>query len=212
MIRINLLPVRQAKKREYGRQQLILFVVLILLEGAVFYMLHNTKKQELDSLRGHITEMEQEATRRDELIREIATIDQQISRIDQNTNRVRSLMQGRIGPGAVLDDLRFMLLEPRNPVEEIEQDERAFNNVDPRGIWIERLTVSQGNFSMSGVAVSHSAMAEFMHRLDTAPRDLRPFFVRPQLSNYRTDSDPYFGEVKRFEISGGVRYQRMALH
>ena len=50
MIRINLLPVRQARKRETGRQQLVLFLFLVVLEVVVLYLVYNTKKQELNTI------------------------------------------------------------------------------------------------------------------------------------------------------------------
>ncbi|MFL5279166.1 MAG: pilus assembly protein PilN, partial [Myxococcales bacterium] len=50
MLHINLLPVRAAKKREFGRQQLVLFVLLLVLAGIGNYFVYNRFESELRSL------------------------------------------------------------------------------------------------------------------------------------------------------------------
>ena len=212
MIRINLLPVRQAKVREYGRQQLVLFLVVIVLEMVVLYMVYKTKNEEVGGLNEAIAEMQQSTARVGEVEAEIGRLQADLARINNETNMVRDLEAGRVGPGAVMDDLKFIMNPPTNRAEEIAQNERGFSpTADPREVWINRLIINPQSFDMSVTALSHSAVAEFLLRLETHPRDLAGFFVRPQVSNYQTGTDPFFGEIKSLSITGAVQYQRMEL-
>ena len=212
MIRINLLPVRQAKKREYGRQQLVLFLVVILLEIVVLYMVYKTKNEEVDGLNEAIAEMQQSTTQVGQVEADIGRLQAELTRISRDTDMVRNLEANRVGPGAVMDDLKFLMNPPTNRAEEIAQNERGFSpTADPREVWIENLTINPQSFDMQATARSHAAVAEFMLRLETHPRDMAGFFVRPQVSNYRTTRDSFFGEVKQMTITGGVRFQRMEL-
>ena len=212
MIRINLLPVRQAKKREYGRQQMILVLVVVLLEMVVLYMVYKTKNQEVSGLNEAIQEMQQSTARVGEVEAEIGRLQSELARINREADMVRELEAGRVGPGAVMDDLKFIMNPPTNRAEEIAQNERGFSpTADPRDVWIDSLTVNPQSFDMRVTARSHSAVAEFLLRLETHPRDQAGFFVRPQVSNYQTGRDTFFGEVKNLTIAGALQYQRMEL-
>ena len=212
MIRINLLPVRQAKKREYGRQQMVLLMVVIMLEIVVLYMVYNTKNQEVSGLNEAIQEMQQSTARVGEVEAEIGRLQSELARINRDSEMVRELEAGRVGPGAVMDDLKFIMNPPTNRAEEIAQNERGFSpTADPRDVWINSLNINPQSFDMTVTALSHAAVAEFLLRLETHPRDQAGFFVNPQVSGYRTGRDPFFGDTKTLTIAGGVQYQRMEL-
>ena len=54
MIHINLLPVRAAKKREFGRQQLILFALILVGAGVGNYLWWKAENDNLNSLNQRI--------------------------------------------------------------------------------------------------------------------------------------------------------------
>ncbi len=212
MIRINLLPVKQAKKREYGRQQLVLFVVLIVLEFVVLFMIHQGKQLEVDNLNQTIAEIQADTTSIEQIQSEITSIRARMAQIQRETQIVEDLRANRIGPGAVLDDLKYIMNSPTSEVEIREQSDRGFNTAaSPNNVWLTSLTVNPGSFSMVVTALTPEDVAEFLLRLETSPRDMQGFFVRPQLSGYRTGIDTFYSGVKHFTIAGGIRYQRMEL-
>lgn len=212
MIRINLLPVKQAKKREYGRQQLVLFAVLILFEFVVLFMVHQGKQLEVDNLNETIAEIAADTTSISQIQQEIASIRARMAQIARETQIVEDLRANRIGPGAVLDDLKYIMNAPTSEVEVREQSDRGFNTSgSPHHVWLSSLNVSASSFSMVVTALTAEDVAEFLLRLETSPRDQQGFFIRPQLSGYRSGTDTFYPGVKHFTIAGGIRYQRMEL-
>lgn len=209
MIRINLLPVRQARKREYGRQQLVLFFFLIVLEVVVLYMVYGSKQEEFTELEQDITEKQAQIAQVDEIRDQIDGIDRELNRIHSESEMVRDLEANRIGPGAMLDDLKFILNNPSNTEDEREHVARRFGPNDPEQVWVDSLTITPNNFAMAGTALTPDAIAELMFRLETAPPELRGFFIDPDLADWRTERDSLFGRVWSFEINGRVRFQRM---
>jgi len=95
MIFINLLPVRAAKKREFGRQQLVLFVLLLVLAGIGNYFVYNRFESELRSLDKQIVDTRAEIAQLEKTIGEVKSIKED--------------KKGRTGPVKVLDELATII-------------------------------------------------------------------------------------------------------
>ena len=211
MIRINLLPVRQAKKREYGRQQLVLFFFLIVLECVILWTVLGSRRTEFEDIQRSIADIQESSSELDTLNAQIEQLRSEQATLSSIDDMLNDLESNRIGPGAVLDDLKYILNPPRTQVAEREQRDRGFEtHLDPTGVWISNLTVEPNYFELRGTALDASLVAEFLLRLETHPRDAEGFFDDSELTNYRTSDDTFFGPVKQFTIEGGVRYQLMA--
>lgn len=210
MIRINLLPVRQAKKREYGKQQLVLFFFLVILEAVILYSFYSARQEEVASLDQRITDLEQAVAEVPDLENQQTQLQAQIAQRRATREMLANLQSNRIGPGAVLDDLMYVLNSPENQVEDRAQRDRGFEtHLRPEGIWLESITVEPTFFEFRGKAIDHNLVSEFMQRLETSPREADRFFNRPNLESYTTEEDPFFGSIRRFVVTGGVNYQRM---
>ena len=212
MIRINLLPVRQARKREYGRQQLVLFFFLIILEVVILWTVLGTKRVELDSLIRSVADLQDASNEIAGLNSQIEELRSQEAQLGTIDSMLTDLQSGRIGPGAVLDDLKYIVNPPRTQISEREQRDRGFEtHLDPSGIWLSHITIEENYFEMDGIAQDAALVAEFLLRLETAPRYSEGLFLNPELTNYRTTEDTFFTEpVKAFSIQGGIRYLLMA--
>src|SRR5688572_23494630 len=105
MIRINLLPVRAVKKREMGRQVLVLGAGVLLLTfvlNVVWWLDRNStrnKNQErLDATQARITELEK-------VIGEVNNINRRKREVEEKLRVLEELRKGRSGPVRMLDAL-----------------------------------------------------------------------------------------------------------
>jgi len=89
MIFINLLPVRAAKKREFGRQQLVLFVLLLVLAGIGNYFV--------------------EIAQLEKTIGEVKSIKEDKKALEDKLKILDTLKKGRTGPVKVLDELATII-------------------------------------------------------------------------------------------------------
>src|SRR5256885_3445412 len=105
MIHINLLPVRAAKKREFGRQQLVLFVLLLVLAGIGNYFVYNRFESELRSLDKQIATTRAEIAQLEKTIGEVKSIKDDKKALEDKLKILDTLKKGRTGPVKVLDEL-----------------------------------------------------------------------------------------------------------
>src|SRR3954466_11269756 len=140
MIRINLLPVRAAKKREFGRQQLLLFVLLLVLAAIGNYFWYGRVSNELSSLDKQITSTRAEIAQLEKTIGEVKSIKDDKKALEDKLKILDTLKQGRTGPVKVLDEL---------------------SSVMPEKVWLLDFVEQAGGVSMIGQASSYEDLSIF---------------------------------------------------
>ncbi len=169
MIRVNLLPIKQARRRSQGRAQLFLFAGLIIVEVLAlfaFYLVvsedRDAKQTEVTALQEQRREIEQEVSEAERLQEEKAALEAQLAVLQELEAR-------RIGPVRMLDEIQAMLSPPRNEEERVTQLRRGWNvDWDTRRLWMEQFNEGGGEFQLNGFAGSHDDVAEFLQRMTTA--------------------------------------------
>jgi len=144
MIHINLLPVRAAKKREFGRQQLVLFVLLLVLAGIGNYFVYNRFESELRSLDKQIDTTRKEIAQLEKTIGEVKSIKEDKKALEDKLKILDTLKKGRTGPVKVLDELA---------------------SVVPQKVWIVDFNEQGGNVTMTGQATTYEDLSAFSKKL-----------------------------------------------
>ena len=145
MLKINLLPIRQLKKRTKARNQLFLFflifcVVLALL-GATGVLL----AAKITELNEDIVAKTNEKKSFDKVVQEIADLEKR--RLDLN-NKIKIINQLKTDSSLTVHVL----------------DEVA-NIIDNKRMWITSIKQSGGSLALSGYALDNKTIAEFMENL-----------------------------------------------
>jgi len=145
MIRINLLPLKAAQKRERLRNHLAAFVVSILLTlslcaGAYVYVAGKVSNQR---------------ARVEGLNKEIASLKATIGAV----GKFKSLQKELQSKLKILDDLRSAKTGPVRLLDELSLSL-------PAKLWLESFEEKGGSVNISGVAVDEETVADFMKRLD----------------------------------------------
>src|SRR6516165_1377203 len=146
MIHINLLPVRQEKKREVGRQ------FLVVVGGALFItLLGNWPWDD-----GLASEEKKKAQRMAATQARIAELEKVIGEVDKINARKKDV-QAKL---AILADLRK---QRTGPVRMLD----ALSTAIPKKVWLTAFDEKANAVIMKGKAASHEDVAEFMRGLQS---------------------------------------------
>lgn len=181
MIRINLLPVRAAKKKEMGRQQLVLFAGVIFLAVALngfwWWSVDNDKTDRLAKeakLKTDIAQLER-------IIGEVNTISKDKEALEAKLAVLGNLKKGRTGPVRLLDALATLI---------------------PAKVWVREMTEKNGSLTIKGSAVSNEDIADLLREMKKSP-----YFKEPSLKTSTLKEDKTAGlKYLEFEVNCAVTY------
>jgi len=149
MIRINLLPFREARKKENIRRQISIYVLslvlLICLMVLAFIRLNST----LNGLKAQKREKVKELAKYKDTNRRLAEIKKELSEIRTKMEVIRGLEKNKMGPVQLLDEIASAV--PRDK------------------LWLRSLLEKKGVLTLEGTAMDNETVALFMNKLEAAP-------------------------------------------
>ncbi|MFQ5585449.1 MAG: PilN domain-containing protein [Thermodesulfobacteriota bacterium] len=148
MIRINLLPVRAARKKETIRQQLSVAGLSLLLLFIIFGGVYWNRSNRLSEINADISKKEGEVRQLRKKVGELAKIKKQQKLVMEKLAKVEQLESKRKGP-----------------VKLFQQVSQAI----PKKAWIESLKETKGGISIAGFAATEEVVADFMRGLEKFP-------------------------------------------
>ncbi len=146
MIRINLLPVREKKKKESTRK---MFSVLFLSLGAVVLILagvHFRLSGQINQLQTQITAYDEEIKRLKIDTKDVDKFKAEKEDLQRRLNIIYTLQRAKTGPVRVLDDLTMAL---------------------PGKLWLTSLKEKNGKMEIKGIAFDNQDIAKFMTNLES---------------------------------------------
>jgi type IV pilus assembly protein PilN len=149
MIRINLLPVRAAKKREYSRQVVgFLLLALIIALGAnfVWWKQLSDEADQLDRTNGHTR---QQIAQLEKTIGEVKSITQEKKALEDKLKILDNLKKGRTGPVRLMDELAAII---------------------PNKVWLSTFGETGGKLALIGRAASYEELSTFSKKLKASKR------------------------------------------
>lgn len=205
MIRVNLLPIKQARRRSAGRTQLIVFAALLLAQIAVLALLYVVDSSELSRLKSEMNTLRAQVEQDKAAVKNAEELEKKKALLTQQLSVLNELEAKRTGPVKVLDELQSILSPPRNEEDRFAQLQDNWNpDWDPRRLWVEELSEGNGNFTMNGLAVNADDVAEFLQRLSTAEH-----FSEVELEVVEAQETKGQDETSRtvsFSINGKITY------
>ena len=147
MIRINLLPVRASKKRELGRQQIVVGVLVLALALVCNYVWYNKIDGDEQALNGRISATHDDIAKLEKTIGEVKSITAEKKALEDKLKILDNLKKGRTGPVKVMDEL---------------------SNLIPARVWLLDYSEQGGAVSMKGSAVTYEDLSAFAKKLKTS--------------------------------------------
>ncbi|MCK6550645.1 PilN domain-containing protein [Myxococcota bacterium] len=180
MIRINLLPVRQTKKRETVQQQLLAFVGVIILTilGCIAWTAYNSR--EASNRRDEIANRQKELAQLDKIIGEVNEFTTKKKELEDKLKVIDQLKKGKTGPVRALDDLATEI---------------------PNRVWLTKVDEKSGSVTLDGVAIDHEDVSAFMKALQKSK-----YFSNIVLGYSKKTTDQAGTTLYEFKITCRVDY------
>jgi len=144
MVRINLLPARFSKKKEAGKQQLVLFAVLLVAGLVGNYLWTNSRAGELAAHEKRLAKTRGDIAQLDKIIGEVKSLRTQQQALQEKLGVLDQLKKGRTGPVRMLDELA---------------------TVTPKRLWLTKLEEKGGSVTFEGTASTIDEVSTFMTAL-----------------------------------------------
>jgi len=144
MIRINLLPVRAAKKKESVRFQLTVAGLVTFFVFALMGVFYLTVWSEANGLKADIEKSQQEFDTLKAKIGELSRIKQQQKVVQEKLDIIKNLEAQRTGPVEIF---------------------RKLSESTPKKAWLKTVNDTGHVITLAGYAADDEVVAEFMRRL-----------------------------------------------
>jgi len=149
MIRINLLPVRAARRRENIRRQISVFALSVFLVLAVMAYVTIDLGQTISDLNAKIKDARGELTKLQAISRQVNEIKKKLEKLEAKSNIIVMLEADRGGPVRIMDALTSLVVAEK--------------------MWLTSLTETGKKMDLAGVAMDNKTIADFMTRLEKSP-------------------------------------------
>lgn len=149
MILINLLPVRQLKKRAKTRNEVLLFcaalvvVLAVVGSGVLFVKMSITQKRN-----------------------EVARLEAKKKSYNKTLNEIKKIEAQKKQLFAKIEAIKQLKRESQTSVHVLDQIARA---TPPNSIWLEDFKLAGKGLQLRGVALDNTVIAEYMDRLELSP-------------------------------------------
>lgn len=158
MIRINLLPVRQIRKKQRLLKEMAIFGFLLLGLAAGLTLFGMSLGGQVGELHQHISELNAKKASFNKLLAEIRKMEKEKGLLEKKIATIRKLKKNSQLGVRVLDELAS-----RTPTERV---------------WLNSLKYSSGRLVISGVALDNATIAQYMKQLTASP-----YFADADLAN-----------------------------
>jgi type IV pilus assembly protein PilN len=148
MIRVNLLPVKEAQRAIGRRQQLsvaLLSISVALLVMVVPYVLQGRRIARLD---GDIAQLTAEIQHYNVQAREVHDLERKRAELQAKLKVIEDLKQKRVGPVRMLEDL---------------------SGATPQKLWLVNFSETNGQATITGMGLDNQTIAAFMRALQSSP-------------------------------------------
>jgi len=149
MLKINLLPIRQLKKRAKAKQHLLGMVLLLLMVLASLAVTEILQAQKISSLEAEISALNKKKASFTPVLNKIAQLKKEREELSRKTEIINKLKSDSSLTVRVLDEVA--------------------TKVDKQRMWLEALQQQGTSLTLSGVALDNQTIAQFMDNLKESP-------------------------------------------
>lgn len=175
MIRINLLPFRAARQKENIRQQVSVFVLMMVffILALIYYTIHMDKK--IDQIKSETDVITAQIALFKEKADKVTLIMKNLAILEQKLQIVKTLELRRWEPLELLDTMTSLVV--------------------PKRMWLTSLKTEHSTVTLNGIAFDNKTVADFMTRLE-----LSHLFNSVDLNNIKMTMVDKTIQMNEFEL------------
>lgn len=148
MIEINLLPVREARRKADLRQQGMQFVLLAILSAAGIGFAHSHVTARIQDSRTRISQMEADIKQFQPQLDQVAAFRKKKAALEKKIDVIEGLDRARTGPVRVMDELASNM---------------------PERVWLTHLVTEGSAIKLKGEGLDNELVAEMLRKLNESP-------------------------------------------
>jgi len=148
MLEINLLPLREARRRADLRQQLMQLVLVVLLASAGIGLVHSRIQDDIAVANARVQQMENDIRQFQPQLDQVAKFRKQKSSLEKKLEVISGLDRARSGPVRVLSELA---------------------DRTPERLWLTSLEADGPKLSIKGQSLDNELVALFLRGLSESP-------------------------------------------
>jgi type IV pilus assembly protein PilN len=186
MIRINLLPVKQAAQAERQRQEILRAGLLFVLLIAICFLVRIKMAHDIEQTNARIASVEESLKSLEVQVRDVKDLESKKKALDSKLKVISDLGKKRVGPVGVMTNLA---------------------KATPDRVWLTDFTEAGGSATITGQAIDNQIVAEFLRNLSAsryfptvdlvetqqdqvAENKLRKFIVKATIDYAATEAAP----------------------
>jgi type IV pilus assembly protein PilN len=148
MIEINLLPVREARRKADIRQQLMQVLLMLIVVAAVIGFVHSHVTSQMESTQRRIYQMEADIKQFQPQLDQVAAFRKKKANLEKKIDVIDGLDRARRGPVRVLDEL---------------------STHAPERLWLTSLQTNGTTIQLKGESLDNELVAVLLHALGESP-------------------------------------------
>ena len=164
MIRINLLPHREIRRKQQQKEFYFMLTAVAGLGAAIWFAVHTVLSGQFEEQNGRNGYLESEIATLDKQIDEIKKLKEQITALLQRKKVVESLQANRADTVYLLDQLVRQL---------------------PDGIYLKAISQKGTRINVTGYAQSNARVSTFMRNLESSPYLENPSLIEIKAATER---------------------------
>jgi type IV pilus assembly protein PilN len=178
MIRINLLPIRQLKKRARLKTELLGFSAVFALVLLVLVVVWFALAGKIANLKEELVALEKKKLSYQPIITQIETLKKEKQMVEQKLDSIKKLQAGAQVTVRVLDEVAS-----RTPTSRM---------------WLNSLQQSAGRLQLQGIALDNETIAQYMQQLEASE-----YFEKTELTS-SAQTDVAKQKLKSFSLTINV--------
>jgi type IV pilus assembly protein PilN len=181
MIRINLLPVREAKRKADFRQHVLQLVLVLIVVGAGIGFTHAHLVVQISNSQNRIRQMEADIEKFKPQLDQVARFRAKKAELQKKIDIIEGLDRARKGPVRIMDELATHT---------------------PERLWLESVSTKGAAIELAGQSLDNELVAVFLGSLNESP-----FFTNVDLNSTEVGDGPDGLKVVKFKIQASLAGQ-----
>jgi len=149
MVRINLLPVREIKRRAQAKQQITFFVLAVVSLLVLLFLAGFQQSSKAGQLQQELTKVKQEKQRYTKILNQIKKLEKDKALVEKQIDIIETLKSESSLTVHVLDEVAKITPKKR--------------------MWLTTLSQSGGSLQLAGMALDNRTIAKYMEELKQSP-------------------------------------------
>jgi len=154
MIRINLLPYRESRKKESILRQINIFLVVFFIVFVILLYYSIWLGNKIDDLNAKIKNTKTLLTQAETQAKKVDQIKNELEKLGHKIDVIKNIEMNRRAPVLLLENMTKMVAEADS------------DNKPVKRLWFTDFEASGGKVNIKGIALDNKTIADFMSRLE----------------------------------------------